>query len=216
MIYAKTLNPEGFNFNNYKEEFDMVFVKGEDYALNDKPINLIENMKTGYENGYVDDYYEGNMRAYINSTLMDKEDDTPYTEDEAKRIKMALDSHVEHEDLIKLCLGIAMGEGYDCTLIQGSTQREWAMMYFPRGYDEDIQRELEALFFNTGTEVIIHDGDEEPTSADDVHGYRLYCTRDWDEFVIKSEIAYYEKCKPEDVKLFVFKGYRKVEEYESC
>lgn len=216
MIYAKTLNPEGFDFNAYEDEFNEVFIKGRDYALNDKPVKFIDNMKAGYENDYVEDYYEGDMRAYINNTLMDKKDGTPYTEDEAKRIKMALDNHVEHDDLVKLCLGIAMGEGYDYMMIQGSTQREWAMMYYPKSYSEDATRELEALFFNTGVEVTIYDGDGEPASADDVHGHSFYCTRDWDTFVIKSEIAYREGCNPEDVKLFVFKGYRKIEEYESC
>ena len=126
MIYAKTLNPEGFDFNAYEDEFNEVFIKGKDYALNDKPLKFIENMKAGYENDYVDDYYKGDMKAYINSTLIDKKDGKPYTEDEAKRIKMALDNHVEHEDLVKLCLGIAMGERYDYMMIQGSTQRNHA------------------------------------------------------------------------------------------
>ena len=217
MIYAKTLNPEGFDFKAYEEEFDEVLIKGRDYALNERHIEMIKYAKEDYDNGYTEAYYgNGNFRAWCDSVLPSKKDGTTYTEEEAKRIRDALKSRMAYADFTALCLGIARGEEYEMTKIRGSVQREWANMYHPKSYSEKTVEYLEALFFNTGTEVMVDDGEEEHDNVDDICGSTFYCTHDWNADAIKSEIARNEGCKPEEVRLFLFKGYRRVEDYELC
>ena len=62
------------------------------------------------------------------------------------------------------------------------------------------------MYFNTGSEWIIHDEDNTPEGPEDINGYCVYCTA-WNEEGIKRELAEAAEVKPEEIIMYAFEGY---------
>ena len=83
--------------------------------------------------------------------------------------------------------------------IRGSVQRDWAeILYINEQLDVDW---FEAMFFNEGTEWVIHDSDEPVNCAGDIEGFNHYTHR-WDFEDVKDELRECYGTK-EDVVLYV-------------
>lgn len=112
----------------------------------------------------------------------------------------------ENEILCKV-LSLVDGRFWDWKTIRGSTQSDWNEVFFPvDDWDDKILKEFEILYFNEGTEWIIHDEAEPPETPENINGYSVYCIG-WDNEEIKNEIAEVTGAKPEEIKLFEFGGY---------
>lgn len=104
-----------------------------------------------------------------------------------------------HVEVFKLFTGI----DWKVTEIRGCAYGEWAEIMYIDGM-LDVE-EFEALYFNTGTEFIIHDEDTEVECADDISGYSVY-THLWREDDVKKWIAENFGHPGEDVVLYKFTG----------
>lgn len=103
---------------------------------------------------------------------------------------------------------------YKLCTIHGCCQSEWREILYPsEEFTDDDVRIFETLFFNTGTEWIVHDGETDPNSPEDIDGFSIYCT-DPDENATRAAIADVAGCNPEDVILYEFAGYTKAPKYK--
>ena len=95
----------------------------------------------------------------------------------------------EKEFIFCEILSIVTGKKWDYKCIHGCCQSEWNTLYYP--IEEMTEKGLdrfETEYFNLGSAWIIHEGDEEPQSPEDIRGVTLYCHSN-DTEQIKAEIA---------------------------
>lgn len=113
-------------------------------------------------------------------------------------------------------LHLITGRAWDWCTLRGCCQGDWQYCIYPADdWDGDSLERLEAEYFNTGSEWIIHDGQEAPESPEDIDGYCVYCTG-WNDDLIRKEITDAAGGRPEDVKLYKFTGYARIAEYEEA
>lgn len=95
-------------------------------------------------------------------------------------------------------LSIFTGEEYETATINGYCQGDWQTVYYPKEqHNKDAIEELEILYFNKGTEWIVHDGIEPPENPDDIDGYAVYCLHN-----PREEIAIAEGVSPDKIFLY--------------
>ena len=83
------------------------------------------------------------------------------------------------------------------------------VFYPSREWTRESLDQLEAEYFNTGTEWIVHEGATSPEKADEFEGYSIYCYG-WNTETIKQELAEYTGVDQENVVLFEFEGYSQI------
>lgn len=111
-------------------------------------------------------------------------------------------------------LSLITGRDWDFCTLRGSCQGDWQYCIFPADdWDGASLERLEAEYFNTGTEWIVHDGQDAPDGPEDIDGFSVYCTG-WNDEQIRQEIADAAGVSPEAVKLYKFRDFRRVAEYE--
>lgn len=191
--------------------FDRVFSALESGELAD----IMDDFKTG---GYYTSFYK-NITEAINDYLY-REDKKPYSTKVIHELKQLVNKYSsckrnEEDSIICRVLSIVTGENYTCKDIKGSSQGDWQTVYYPTGKISDKEIEyIEACYFNTGSEWIVHDEEAEPESPEDINGYSVYCIG-WNDELIKLEIAEAAECKPEEVVMYAFKDYARIPIYEA-
>lgn len=106
----------------------------------------------------------------------------------------------------KICelLGIVTGQEWSRRTLRGCCQSEWIEAFYPvNAWPGDSLNRFEAEYFNTGSEWIIHDSDEEPETPGEIEGYSMYCTT----YDPRAEIAAECGVKTEEVQLYSFDGW---------
>ena len=113
-------------------------------------------------------------------------------------------------------LELITGRRWDWCTLRGCCQGDWQYCIYPADEwnGESLER-LEAEYFNTGTEWIIHDDETPPESPEDVSGFSVYCTA-WSDEELKKEIADAAGGSPADVTLYKFTGFSRRAEYEEA
>lgn len=105
--------------------------------------------------------------------------------------------------------------------IHGDCQSAWQGCYCPA--DEDfLLHDLEMTYFNTGEEWDVCDAAEieeqglpAPANGNEVYDLMEVCTSCYiDGFHFRENLAKALNCKPDEIKMWRWKGYRKVSEYE--
>lgn len=117
-------------------------------------------------------------------------------------------------DALELITGIGWNH---CTL-RGSCQGDWQYCIYPADdWNGNSLERLEAEYFNTGTEWIVHDGETPPNGAEDIDGYSVYCVG-WNDNLIRMEIADAdgENVPIENVILYKFDGYIQTPKYREA
>jgi hypothetical protein len=115
-----------------------------------------------------------------------------------------------------ICAGLEMltGRAWDWRTLRGCVQGDWQYCIYPADeWDAASLERLEAEYFNTGTEWIVHNDQDAPDSPEDIDGFSVYCTG-WNDDQIRKEIADAAGGRPEDVTLYQFTGYTRRAEYE--
>jgi hypothetical protein len=145
----------------------------------------------------------------------------PYTREErAKTWPTLLKEYVSYferarceEDVFCDILELITGRAWDRCTLRGCCQGDWQNCIYPVDeWDGDSLERLEMDYFNTGTEWIIHDDKTPPESPEDINGYSLYCYS-WNDDGLREEIAAVAECKPEEVKLYKFNGFKRIATY---
>lgn len=100
-------------------------------------------------------------------------------------------------ECIKDILSIIYRKEYDYTCMRGYSQSDWQYIIYPCEKEKDI-RYIEAVYFGTGKEIMIHDEDKTPLTPEDISGYTLY-TELYNEEEIKELISKECNCNINDV-----------------
>lgn len=226
-IYARTLNPESFDYRVYdireNEGNEVIIDGGRNFCNIDSKgyLTKIKKMISEYSDYELQVYHNNSIMDFLNYYLPKKENGKRLSPKEIHNIEDVLKCYGRdyEETAICECLSIITGKIYCWKVIQGCCQGDWAKAYYPvkDGITKCVDW-IEAWFFGTGTEVEIHDEEEKPNSAEEVSGYTFY-TASWKTEDIIAEIK--EECgyKAEDdvdVKLWLYKDTRTIhiDQYE--
>lgn len=206
-IFAKTLNPECFDYRVYdirEDEGNEIYVDGGkefiDVDINDN-LKHIKKLINEYSDYVLDVYYDKSIMELLRDYLGKK-----VSPKQAHDIKLALEN--ERDVIITItCLNALTGKIYRCRHIKGIMQSEWALAYYP--VDEEKQVEyVECWYFGTGTEVEVHEDENEVNDESDISGWTFY-TSSWKVEDIKREIKEYCGYKDDDevnVVLYQYSG----------
>lgn len=152
----------------------------------------------------------GNITEAINNQLW-RDDGKPYSTRQIGKLKQLVLRYSEcrssEEDQILVdVLSIVTGEEWDYRNIHGCCQSEWNTVYYPVKYwTKESLDAFETMYFNTGSEWIVHEGDTEPTSPEEIDGCAYYCVS-WTDEGIKKELAEAAGGNVEDVVLYKYSG----------
>jgi hypothetical protein len=213
MVYAKTMSPELFDYRFYEDDIDeRVMIDGHnDYA--DLNADLIKAARKMYEDyDYELPSYNNSIKAYAEDRLPKRKNGKNFSAQQLRLMKMALDHNLE-EAFIAESISAVMCEEYKVTYLKGSVQREWVIAYVPESMKAEEIAYVEAIYFGTGTEVMIHDDAGEPKDGGDVSGYCFYTTKYFEDD-LKEEIAERVGCPTTEVVLFMFDGYQRTAKYK--
>lgn len=214
-IYAKTLNPESFDYRVYDiredEGNEVIIDGGRDFESIDQHdyLKKVKKLISGYSSWDFDYYYKGSIMDFLKDYLPKKENGKKLSPKEAHNIKTSIECWykdlLEEEDVICDCLSIITGKIYKHTGLRGCCQGDYVEAYYP--VKENIRKYLdyvEAWFFGTGTEILVYDGDLTPESADDIEDGWTFYTASWNTEDIKKEIRSRSGAS-EDVKVVLYK-----------
>lgn len=160
----------------------------------------------------------GNVTEAINNWLY-RDDGKAYSTRHIGKLKQLVlrysDCHRSEEDRILVdVLSIVTGEEWDYKDIHGCSQSEWNTVYYPVKYwTEESLEAFETMYFNNGSEWIVHEGDTEPTNPEEIDGCAYYCVS-WNDDGIKKELAEAAGGKAEDVVLYKYDGYTSIPKYK--
>lgn len=137
-----------------------------------------------------------------------------YSTKEIRKLKELLDEFwsangrgMEDERFCDIA-SIVTGKKYDYRNIHGCCQRDWNTLYFPvDSVSDDSIRYIEGVFFNTGDEWSIREGDEEV--------YRTY-TVESDINKVRGEIADVLGVEPSQLEMYLFDGYDMIARYKAA
>lgn len=110
----------------------------------------------------------------------------------------------ERDDTTARALSLLTGDKWEYITLKGSCQSDWqGCFYNTTLWNSDNIGNFAKEYFNEGTEWIIHDGDSEPETAEDIEGYSMYCYG-YDTDKIREEIAAETGVTPADVVLYEY------------
>ena len=160
----------------------------------------------------------GNITEAINNQLW-RDDGKPYSTRQIGKLKQLVLRYSEcrssEEDQILVdVLSIVTGEEWDYRNIHGCCQSEWNTVYYPVKYwTKESLDAFETMYFNTGSEWIVHEGDTEPTSPEEIDGCAYYCVS-WNDEGIKKELAEAAGGDVEDFVLDKYSGTVRIPTYK--
>ena len=101
----------------------------------------------------------------------------------------------------------------DMNKLYGCCQGDVVHCFYPDDEKECIPY-LNDLYWNLGSEIIVHDTDEPVNNADDIDGYCDYIVHTDYKLTLKEEVAKHLDTTPDNVTLYEFKHYIHVPVYE--
>lgn len=215
MLYCKTFDPEYVDSTIYLESYfeegsEMMIDGGKGWkSFNAERLDMVKKAIDNYyelEYGYAFDH---SIKEYA-SWYLPRPSGKAYTPMELHKIK----KYLEEENELAL-LSLLMEKKYKVFPLRGCCQGDYVELIAPEDTDRDFIEEIEALYFNLGSEVEIDDTDREDIdNPDDICGYTFY-TKYYDADDIKNVIAAnYTDITPDDIKLWLFDGYTKTAKYQ--
>lgn len=228
-IYARQINPE-YQENTFFEDFEYCYTEDliicgnkyfkkmirDDYALVLEILNdgyladTLDNI-VNYNSHYEFDTCAEAIEYYFNDVQWSGE---PTYEDYAIITEVLLDQHSFNsaEAFCKLLTVVTKRE-WNCKEIYGCAQGDWNNVFYVKSnYSDEALKEIETLYFNLGSEWIVHDYDEIPECAEDIEGYSIYCTN-YDE---KRFFCTEFNTSADEIVLYKFDGYKRVPKYSLC
>lgn len=145
-----------------------------------------------------------------------------WTPEQLEQWKEILSQEVPSWENMKCkALSLLCNREYAYKAIHGVCQSDWQRCYYPKD-EENLLDDLEMQYFNTGEEWDVVDAEElkdygEPTPEDgqDIMAMpSIHCSAYVDGFRARENLAHILDCRPEEIKMWRWKGYRKISEYE--
>lgn len=192
-IYAKTLNPEDFDYRMYDikdDDYNTVFIDGgrEFCGIDNKGyLKAIKQVIKDYDSWDYEYYYKNSIKDFLLDMLPKKENGKKLSPREMHNIKKALELDDE-ENAMCVCLSIVTGNHYTWRYLRGSCQGDVVKAFYPNEIvSKDYIDFVEAWYFGTGTEIEIHDCDTIPNDESEIEGWTFY-TAAWGIENLKKEI----------------------------
>lgn len=200
---------KGFVTAEYNKLFEATPYSGE--CLMDEMLDQYQQMKDGDSHALYSTLEEL-LQGELNSFNRD------WTPEQLEQWKEILEA--SGWDSIKCkALSLLCNREYAYKKIHGDCQGDWQHCYYPKD-EENLLDDLEMQYFNTGEEWDVVDAEElkdcgEPTPEDgqDVMGMGG-CFYYIDGFHARENLAERLECQPDEIKMWRWKGYRKISEYE--
>lgn len=131
--------------------------------------------------------------------------------------------NLAEDDMKCKALSLLCNREYATKEIHGDCQGDWQRCYYPKD-EENLLNDLEMTYFNTGEEWDVVDAEElkdhgepAPENGQDVMRMEsIYCSAYIDGFHARENLAEYLGCQPDEIKMWRWKGYRKISEYEEA
>lgn len=196
-IYYETLKEDA-----YILEYDILTYRKHYNGFNDDVIQFIKDNIIDYSIYDIEVYYKNNLAAYIIDNLKS------YNKISLKKaIKIAQLLKKEKSDALIICevLNALFNKRYEFTTLRGDMQDDFIHCFYAVdivGYN--YLKYLEGVIFNTGIEIMIHEGDNIPTCADDIDGYTDYLPLS--SYNLKKDIAEWLAVNENDIKLWTIKN----------
>lgn len=232
MIYCKQIPPEYQESRLFDDEGmgpDYINVTGNrDYISRTSPLfdrvysaleneelaDALDDIKNG---GYYSSFYK-NATDAINDLLGPEK--ARYNTRDIHALKGLVEAYTEAGSLEKnyiLCkvLSVVTGHKWGWRIIRGHCQGDWnEIFYSVDDWSREALAAFETMYFNTGSEWIIHDEENTPEGPEDISGYSCYIVADTEES-IRKELAAVAGCSPADIVLYVFEGYTRIPQYKA-
>ena len=226
-IYARQVPPEYqesplfWDTDINAEIFGNSHHKGITSDLFDRLPAALENLSCVWDNMRAGEY-DGAIWADELRDLVPPQGRPDYTREERRDAWPSLLHQYEHSNFRYMnsiycaALHLITGRAWDVCTLRGCCQGDWQYCIYPADdWDGASLERLESEYFNTGTEWIIHDDENTPDGPEDINGFSIYCTG-WNDDQIRKEIADAAGGLPEAVKLYKFRDFRRVAEWEEC
>ena len=161
------------------------------------------------EGNFIRGYWYENLTEAVNDTMPAPLHKARYSTRDIKTWReIASEWYITTNENALICraLQLVTGKEYENTTIRGCTQSEWQEILFPvEEYNRDALAILEADYFNTGTEWIIHAENSTPESPEDISGYSVYCYG-WNTEQIRAELADAAGAATDAVTMYEYAG----------
>lgn len=210
LFWCDDINAEIFGNKQYKGITSTLFDKLP-AALEDLSC-VWDNMQNGYYNG---DCWAAELRD-----LVPPQGRPDYTREERQKTWPNLLKQYDGlgsrytNSIYCTALHLITGRAWDWCTLRGCCQRDWQYCIYPADdWDGASLERLEAEYFNTGSEWIIHDDQAAPDGPEEINGYSVYCTG-WNDDQLRQEIADAAGGSPENVILYKFSDFRRVAVWE--
>lgn len=171
----------------------------------------------GMNGGYYSSFYK-NATDAINDLL--EPEKARYNTRDIHALKELVEAYTEAGSLEKnniLCkvLSVVTGRKWDWRIIRGYCQGDWnEIFYSVDDWSREALAAFETMYFNTGSEWIIHDEENTPEGPEDISGYSCYIVADTEEG-IRKELAAVAGCAPSDLVIWAFDEFIKVARYKA-
>jgi len=199
-IYAKTLNPEDYDYRIYdisnNDGNEVAIEGGRDFQDIDQKgyLKAIRKLIRDYGCWDYETYYNNSIMAFLRDYLPKKENGKRLSPKEANKILVSLDLD-RNEEVIATCLSVITGKAHTWSGIRGCCQGDYATAYYPVTTPTSYIDYVEAWYFGTGTEVEV--SEEDANSPEEVSGWTFY-TANWKTEDLKREIKEYCGYKGDD------------------
>lgn len=189
---------------------DSIFIGGNrDYIdINFDLIKLIKNNIIDYSSYEIEVYYKNNFAAYIIELLK------PYKKISLKQALKIISIIKKYDykcDVIDEILTVIYCKLYHKTTLRGYSQGDWIYCYYESSLHNYIKY-AEAVLFNTGVCIEIHDGDNIPETPEDINGYGDYILNgNIDDK--KAAVASMLNCNKDDIVYYEIKDVKQYTSY---
>ena len=211
-------NYEGFTTAEYNKLFGTTLCGD---CLLDEMLDLYQQMKDGDRHALY-----STLEEILQEELGDYNRDwTPEQLEQWKQI-LSFDyskpgSKLAEENMKCKALSLLCNREYDYEEIHGVCQSDWQRCYYPKE-EENLLGDLEMQYFNTGEEWEVCDAAEieeqglpAPANGNEVYDPMEVSTSYYiDGSYSRENLAKALGCKPDEIKMWRWKGYRKISEYE--
>ena len=210
-------NYEGFTTAEYNKLFGAMCSGG---CLLDEMLDLYQQMKGG--DGHA---LYSTLEELLQEELGDYNRDwTPEQLGQWKEI-LSFDyskpgSRLAEENMKCRALSLVSNREYAYKEIHGDCQGDWQRCYYPKD-EENLLGDLEMQYFNTGEEWEVCDAAEieeqgfpAPANGNEVYDIEVSTSYYIDGYYSRENLAKALGCKPNEIKMWRWKGYRKISEYE--
>ena len=202
---------EGFVTAEYNKLFGTTLCGG---CLFDEMLDLYQQMKEG--DGHA---LYSTLEELLQEELGDYNRD--WTPEQLEQWKEILSQEVPRWENMKCkALSLLCNREYAYKAIHGVCQSDWQRCYYPKD-EENLLGDLEMQYFNTGEEWEVVDAEEvkdhgelPPEDGADFMRIESASSAYVDGFRARENLARILDCRPEEIKMWRWKGYRKISEYE--